>query len=203
MHTLHYYQKIPAAPMWMCRIIYKVTFCLLGWSPDRGSAQHMREREQRKSPALVATGRLVNASRMLLLVDTAVFKDALVLIAHCTCCRHAGHSRVEYIQKHYLFLHAWKRGEAIRFTKRITLYSRQWSSWQLGRPAHCNCCVVQTSSMLPYTRLCMRCLRSWQSFTLLHSFSSVCCGGAYFGESSMLWHYAGSHELHVIIQPQC
>jgi len=76
-------------------------------------------------------------------------------------------------------------------------------SWHLGRHAHCNCCVVQTSSMLPYTRLCMRCLRSWQSFTLLHSFSSVCCGGAYFGESSMLWHYAGSHESHVIIQPQC
>ena len=125
MHTLHYYQKIPAASMWMCRIIYKVTFCLLGWSPDRGSAQHMREREQRKSPALVATGRLVNASRMLLLVDTAVFKDALVLIAHCTCCRHAGHSRVEYIQKHYLFLHAWKRGEPIRSTKSITLYSQK------------------------------------------------------------------------------
>ena len=129
--------------------------------------------------------------------------DVLVLIGYCTCCRHAGHSRVEYIQKHYLFLHAWKRGEAIRFTKRITLYSRQWSSWQLGRPAHCNYCVVQTSSMLPYTRLCIRCLRSWQSFTLLHSFSLVCCGGVYFGESLMLWHHAGSNEAHVTIKAHC
>ena len=29
------------------------------------------------------------------------------------CCRHAGQSRVEYIQKHYLFLHAWKRGKVV------------------------------------------------------------------------------------------
>lgn len=30
-----------------------------GWSPDRGSAQHMRERLASNAPALVATGRLV------------------------------------------------------------------------------------------------------------------------------------------------
>lgn len=130
-----------------------------------------------------------------------------MLIGRCTWCRHAGHSRVEYIQKHYLFLHAWKRGEAIRLhpgpTKRVNLYPRQLPSWHLGRPAHCDHCIVQTSSMLPYTRLCTRCLRSWQSFILLHSFSSVCCGGAYFGESLRLWHHAGSHEALVIIEAQC
>ncbi|DBB04045.1 hypothetical protein WJX77_007564 [Trebouxia sp. C0004] len=66
-------------PNWLNGFLFWLRRKDKGWSPDRGSAQHMREREQRKSPALVATG------------------------------RHAGHSRVEYIQKHYLFLHAWKR----------------------------------------------------------------------------------------------
>ncbi len=52
----------------------------------------MREREQRKSPALVATGRLVNASRMLPLVDSAMSRmcwfssatvpDAGTLVTH-------------------------------------------------------------------------------------------------------------------------
>lgn len=66
-------------PNWLSGFVYWLRRKEKGWSPDRGSAQHQRERESRKSPALVATG------------------------------RHAGQSRVEYVQKHYLFLHAWKR----------------------------------------------------------------------------------------------
>ena len=30
---------------------------------------------------------------------------------HHLPCSHAGNSRVQYLQRHYLFLHAWKRGE--------------------------------------------------------------------------------------------
>ncbi|KAL3154506.1 hypothetical protein ABBQ32_013968 [Trebouxia sp. C0010 RCD-2024] len=66
-------------PNWLAGFLYWLRRKERGWSPDRGSAQHQRERALRQSPALVATG------------------------------RHAGQSRVEYVQKHYLFLHAWKR----------------------------------------------------------------------------------------------
>ena len=46
--------------------------------------------------------------------------------------------------------------------------------------------------MLLYTRLCMRCSRSWLSYTLQLSFSLVCFGGAYCGESNgtSLLHFA-------------
>eukprot|EP00891_Asterochloris_glomerata_P004119 jgi/Astpho2/4119/fgenesh1_pg.00063_%23_104_t len=52
---------------------------IAGWSPDRGSGQNAATREKLNMPALVETG------------------------------HHAGNSRVQYLQRHYLFLHAWKR----------------------------------------------------------------------------------------------
>lgn len=47
-------QQVPC-----CEAVSYLCLLAVGWSPDRGSAQHQREREMRQSAALVATGRYV------------------------------------------------------------------------------------------------------------------------------------------------
>ena len=105
-------KALPAASMWLCRTTYKMI--LSTRMESRQGFCSAYERERAAQIARIGGDRKVGECiRHGALGDHCNLRNAFSLAAWC---RHAGHSRVEYIQKHYLFLHAWKRGEAIQIT---------------------------------------------------------------------------------------
>lgn len=111
---------------------------------------------------------------------------------------------MEYIQKHYLFLHAWKRGTQSSLVHRFLhkrVCVRVFPSWT--DTLYSTCCAVQISFMLPSTRLYTRCLQSWLSYIQPPSSFLVCCGGVYYGEAllpvltyTMQTNLYTCHQLH-------
>ena len=83
------------------------------------------------------------------------------------CCRHAGQSRVEYVQKHYLFLHAWKRGtHSCSLVCRSLLVSYLYVDHYLSAHSHQ---AIACSSMAWLCRFLPRC----------YTYTSVCGLGCY------------------------